>query len=145
MSTKADTGTPGQNGQKRWEAADRPRAWSDRSSPRYTSLEFRAWIAWWKNDSELATGSVRLMDIGPGGAMVEAPERRPIGEYVLLTLEGLSPYDAGVEAIVVQTRPVSRGNHRLHLAFTEPCPESLLHAAIEGIRPKSPPGPPESP
>jgi signal transduction histidine kinase len=53
-------------------------------------------------------------------------------------VDRLSPADAGVEAVVVRARPFRRGRHRLHLSFAEPCPERLLRAALEGIRPPEP-------
>ncbi len=41
--------------------------------------------------------------------------------------------DGGVEAAVVRITRGRRLRHRVHLAFTEPCPDSLLGGAIEGL------------
>jgi len=102
-----------------------------RSGPRCTCLEHRAWVAWWRG-AEFRTADARLLDVGTGGASLEA-DVRPDDGRLLLALQG-GPPDSSVWARVVRVGRGRLRSYRLHLVFVEPCPEGLLRGAIEGLR-----------
>ncbi|MEJ7636800.1 MAG: PilZ domain-containing protein [Singulisphaera sp.] len=102
-----------------------------RNDPRRTALEHRAWLGW-TQERVFRTAAARLLDIGPAGALVETDAPLHVDEEILLALTNGLP-DGGVMAAVVRITRGRRHRHRVHLAFTEPCPDSLLGGAIEGL------------
>ena len=102
-----------------------------RNEPRRTSLEHRAWLGW-TQERVFRTADARLLDIGLAGALVETNAPVHLDQEILLALTKGLP-DGGVEAAVVRITRGRRLRHRVHLAFTEPCPDSLLRGAIEGL------------
>ena len=102
-----------------------------RHDPRRTALEHRAWLGWTEN-CIFRTVDARLLDIGPAGALVETDAPLHVDQEILLALTYGVP-DGGVMAAVVRLTRGRRHRHRVHLAFTAPCPASLLRGAIEGL------------
>jgi hypothetical protein len=102
-----------------------------RSEPRHTSLEYRAWLGWMEQ-LVYRTADARLLDIGRAGALVETSALLSVDQAVLLALVEGHP-DGGVHAAVRRVTTGRRHRHRVHLAFTEPCPGALLEGAIEGL------------
>jgi hypothetical protein len=102
-----------------------------RNHPRRSALEHRAWLGW-TAEREFRTADARLLDIGPAGALVETDAPLHVDQEVLLALAN-GPPDGGVMAAVVRLMRGRRHRHRVHLAFTEPCPDALLGGAIEGL------------
>ena len=102
-----------------------------RNDPRRTVLEHRAWIGW-TQECLFRTAEARLLDIGTAGALVETDASLHVDQEMLLALKYGLP-DGGVMADVVRITRGRRHRHRVHLAFTEPCPDSLLGGAIQGV------------
>ena len=102
-----------------------------REYPRRTAMEHRAWLGW-THERVFRTAAARLLDIGPAGALVETDARLRVDQEILLALTYGVP-DGGVMAAVVRLTRGRRHRHRVHLAFTEPCPDTLLGGAIEGL------------
>ncbi len=102
-----------------------------RHDPRRTALEHRAWLGW-TEECIFRTVDARLLDIGPAGALVETDASLRVDQRMLLALTN-GPPDGDVECSVVRITRGRRLRHRVHLAFPEPCPDSLLGGAIEGL------------
>ncbi len=102
-----------------------------RHDRRRTALEHRAWLGW-TEECIFRTVDARLLDIGPAGALVETDASLRVDQRMLLALTN-GPPDGDVECSVVRITRGRRLRHRVHLAFTEPCPASLLAGAIEGL------------
>jgi len=100
---------------------ERRRAARDPAAPNRARLE-------WDDGTASHSLPARLIDIGSGGALIEAEGRPPQRGTVWLGLE--EPARAGwVAARVVR----SDGPNRLGVAFAGPCPDDLLLAATLGI------------
>ena len=105
-----------------------------RSHPRHVTLEFRAWLGWRVDETDLCKIGVRLVDVSRGGACVEAAETVPGDRLILLMLMGLEMTQGSVWTRVVSIRRKRPGTMVLHLAFTEPCPEMFFQVARDGLR-----------
>jgi hypothetical protein len=112
-----------------------PDATERRGGPRHSVIVSRAFLAWWAGPRPRSEDA-RLLDIGPGGALVEVdsfPPRLPL----LLGLRDAPP-GAAQFATVVRSGRGRRHAHRLHLAFEGPCPEDLIRWAVHGLPARRP-------
>ena len=99
-----------------------------RSYPRYTVLDHRGWLTWW-DERGLEVDDIRLLDISRGGAAFEVKGLLPEGQAVLLGLQQLREASC-VEATVVRVTGGQRLRYRVHVAFTESCPDEFFESAI---------------
>jgi hypothetical protein len=101
-----------------------------RASERYTVLDHRGWLGQWgKQGFEVV--EVRLLDLSRGGALLEM-EKAPIEhQSAVLGLETLRETWC-LEVKIVQTRWGRRNRYRVHVAFTETCPDEFFAAALNG-------------
>jgi hypothetical protein len=101
-----------------------------RASVRYTVLDHRAWLGQWGHQG-FEVVAVRLLDLSRGGALLEM-EKAPVEhQSSLLGLETLRESWC-LEVKVVQTRWGRRESYRVHVAFTQSCPDEFFAAALNG-------------
>lgn len=107
--------------------------WRRRANYRHIPVERQAWITW-KSRGKAKPVPAQLLDISRGGAAVEVDGEVPPNNPLLLGLVGPHATEEFLEATVVRFVATPSGDHRLHLAFTRPCPEDLLKRAVFGAR-----------
>jgi hypothetical protein len=91
--------------------------------PRSLTAENLAAVQWWQGHLVRQTHA-RLVNVGPGGALLEADHRPPVNQAVWLRLR--EPQASGwVEARVVRWD----GPGRVGVAFTDLSPPDLIAAA----------------
>src|SRR3954452_22227473 len=101
-----------------------PGALERRIAPRFSVLEYRAWMGRMDGE-EFVANAVRLLDISQGGACVESHETAPIGAEVWLCLVCEGQERDSVAGEVVRVDRGTQGQYRTRIAFWEPCPRRL--------------------
>ena len=107
-----------------------PRTAERRTAECHTVLDHQGWLVRCTAEG-FEVADVRLLDISRNGAMFEIEEWMTEGETVVLGLEALGlSWCLGIN--VVRVAPGRRKKFRVHVAFTEPCPEEFYEAALQG-------------
>jgi hypothetical protein len=102
-----------------------------RRSPRYPTVEQRAWLGWWTAPDEFGTVPVHLQDISLSGARLLAAEPPLPHQFVWFCLGVPDPAEC-VQAKVLAVTPRAEGDFVVRIAFGIPCPQNLYRIAIYG-------------
>jgi len=102
-----------------------------RIAPRHVVLEYRAWLGW-KDGDNFHASAVRMLDISRAGVAIESEDAPPIDAEVEFCLSQGKERDC-IAGQVVGTSRTTRRAHLVRIAFWEPCPDRLYHAALHGL------------
>jgi hypothetical protein len=108
-----------------WHTAETTRA-ECRESPRYIPAESLAYVGWWGGGRFLVTRAV-LVNLGPGGALVELDRSPPTSQPIWLCLSDPRP-TFHVQARALEVSPAVEGLRRVRLSFHTPCPLEFFRA-----------------
>jgi hypothetical protein len=103
-----------------------------RRSPRFLTVEHRAWLGWWTAPDEFGTVPVHLEDISMGGAKLFAATPPEPQQIVWFCLGVPDPAEC-VQAKVVAVTPRPEGDSIVRIAFGIPCPLNLYQTAIYDV------------
>jgi hypothetical protein len=104
-----------------------------RASRRFTVFDHRGWLGRWSGGS-FEVAEVRLLDLSRGGALFEMEESPNEHQTSLLGLETLRE-DWCLEVKVVRIHQGRRRRYRVHVAFTQACPDEFFATALNGPEP----------
>jgi hypothetical protein len=104
-----------------------------RASERFTVLDHRGWLGQWSGKS-FEVVEVRLLDLSRDGALFEMEKSPHEHQTALLGLETLRE-DWCLEVKVVRIRQGRRRRYRVHVAFTQACPDEFFATALNGPEP----------
>jgi hypothetical protein len=101
-----------------------------RTAPRFRARWHEACLGWWDGTCYVG-GSSRLVDIGPGGALLHSSLSPAVGTVVHFCLDGMEDvkWICATVTSVVKSR---EDRHEIHLRFHCTCPHQLLVTAVRG-------------
>ncbi len=109
-------------------ASKRERRWS----PRFSAVEHRAWLGWWRTEGAYSIVAARLLDVSRGGARVVLAEAPPEDHPVWVCLGAPRPIDC-VRGITLEVRLEREGGYGVRVRFVGSCPDVFYRAAVHGL------------
>lgn len=102
-----------------------------RRTVRYEAVAYRSWVGWWEDD-QFEVVAAAVVNISRGGALLQTDYEPCVGERLWFCLHS-DRWVGSASATVLESTPDASGQRSVRIAFDEPCPDGLYHAAVLGL------------